>query len=83
MKQIDNILHHVLLYSSVDAVFCTCTYHSGEMIVPNVVLDVGVAVVFVNHFVSLGKTSLQLIFLLGRIQIEVMFGLAIDTYNIH
>ena len=52
------------------------------MIVSNVVLDVGVAVVFVNHFISLGKTSLQLILLLGRIQMGVMFGLAIDMYTI-
>ena len=51
------------------------SYHSGEMVVTNVVLDVGIAVVFVNHLVSLGKTGLELILLLGRIQLGVMFGL--------
>ena len=45
------------------------------MVVVDVVLDVGVAVVFVNHLVSLGKTGLELILLLGRIQLGVMFGL--------
>ena len=45
------------------------------MVVVDVVLDVGVAIVFVNHLVSLGKTGLELIILLGRIQLGVMFGL--------
>ena len=45
------------------------------MVVTNVVLDVGVAIVFVNHPVSLDKTGLELILLLGRIQLGVMFGL--------
>ena len=49
--------------------------HGGEMVVTDVVLDVGIAVVFVNHLVSLGKTGLELILLLGRIQLGVMFGL--------
>ena len=41
----------------------------------DVVLDVGIAVVFVNHLVSLGKSGLELNLLLGRIQLGVMFGL--------
>ena len=45
------------------------------MVVTDVVLDVGIAIVFVNHLVSLGKTGLELILLLGRIQLGVMFGL--------
>ena len=49
--------------------------HGGEMVVTDVVLDVGIAIVFVNHLVSLGKTGLELILLLGRIQLGVMFGL--------
>ena len=45
------------------------------MVVTDVVLDVGIAVVFVNHLVSLGKSGLELNLLLGRIQLGVMFGL--------
>ena len=35
------------------------------MVVVDVVLDVGIAVVFVNHLVSLGKPGLELNLLLG------------------
>jgi hypothetical protein len=36
------------------------------MVVTDMVLDVGIAVVFVNHLVSLGKTGLELILLTSR-----------------
>jgi hypothetical protein len=50
------------------------------MVVIDVVLGVGIAVVFLNHFVGLGKASLELSFLLWRFQIGVILCLFINTF---